>query len=62
MGRAADLLSRQNKIPNIKRIQTGGRRVQDKTNLAMHMEAAQEAAGRLRREIESVESLQVEAA
>ena len=62
MGRAADLLSRQNKIPNIKRIQTDGRRVQDKTNLAMHMEAAQEAAGRLRREIESVESLQVEAA
>eukprot|EP00956_Cyclotella_meneghiniana_P028599 scaffold67090_cov22-Cyclotella_meneghiniana.AAC.1 len=62
MGRATDLLSRQNKIPSIYRIQTKGRRVQDKTNLAMHMEAAQEAAGRLRREVESVESLQVEAA
>eukprot|EP00956_Cyclotella_meneghiniana_P022372 scaffold42294_cov109-Cyclotella_meneghiniana.AAC.1 len=62
MARATDLLSRQNKIPSIYRIQTNGRRVQDKTNLAMHMEAAQESARRLRREVESVESLQVEAA
>jgi hypothetical protein len=62
ISRANNLLTGSNAIPTITRIRERGRRVQDKNNLARHMEAAQVQASRLRREMETAEGLHQEAA